>query len=60
MGFSQIGRIPNEWARCLLPLVRDRKVRVEGSFKYAPEVLSIMDTIHLSIRYSLLGIFILV
>lgn len=48
----QIGRIPNEWARCLLPLVREKKIRVEGSCKYAPEVLSIMDTIHLSIRYS--------
>ncbi|GMN56206.1 hypothetical protein TIFTF001_025324 [Ficus carica] len=46
---GEIGRIPNEWARCLLPLVRDKKVRVEGSFKYAPEVLNIMDTIHLSI-----------
>lgn len=49
--FWQIGRIPNEWARCLLPLVRDKKVRVEGSCKHTPEVLSIMDTIHLSIRY---------
>ncbi|XP_024023789.1 DNA repair protein RAD5A [Morus notabilis] len=46
---GEIGRIPNEWARCLLPLVRDKKIRVEGFFKYAPEVLSIMDTIHLSL-----------
>lgn len=52
MGIWQIGRIPNEWARCLLPLVRDKKIRVEGFFKYAPEVLSIMDTVHLSVRYS--------
>uniref|UniRef100_A0A2N9GMB7 SWI/SNF-related matrix-associated actin-dependent regulator of chromatin subfamily A member 3-like 2 n=1 Tax=Fagus sylvatica TaxID=28930 RepID=A0A2N9GMB7_FAGSY len=26
---GEIGRIPNEWARCLLPLVRDKKVKVE-------------------------------
>ncbi|XP_062105253.1 DNA repair protein RAD5A isoform X2 [Humulus lupulus] len=46
---GEIGRIPNEWARCLFPLVRDKKVRVQGSCKYTPEVLSIMDTINLSI-----------
>ncbi|XP_073221698.1 DNA repair protein RAD5A isoform X2 [Cicer arietinum] len=45
----EIGRIPNEWARCLLPLVRDNKVRVEGECKFAPNVLAIMDTIILSI-----------
>ena len=49
--FWQIGRIPNEWARCLLPLVRDKKVRIDGHCKYAPDKLSIMDTILLSIRY---------
>ncbi|XP_010424229.2 PREDICTED: putative SWI/SNF-related matrix-associated actin-dependent regulator of chromatin subfamily A member 3-like 2 [Camelina sativa] len=42
---GEIGRIPNEWARCLLPLVRDKKIRIEGSCKLAPETLSIMDTI---------------
>ncbi|XP_011654243.1 DNA repair protein RAD5A isoform X1 [Cucumis sativus] len=46
---GEIGRIPNEWARCLLPLVRDKKVRIEGSCKSAPEVLALMDTILLSI-----------
>lgn len=46
----QIGRIPNEWARCLLPLVRDKKVRIEGFCKSAPTVLGIMDTIVLSVR----------
>ena len=50
--FWQIGRIPNEWARCLFPLVRDKKIKVDGSCKQTPEILSIMDTIHLSIRYS--------
>lgn len=46
---GEIGRIPNEWARCLLPLVRDKKVKVEGCCKSAPDVLGIMDTILLSI-----------
>ncbi|GAU35011.1 hypothetical protein TSUD_103340 [Trifolium subterraneum] len=45
----EIGRIPNEWARCLLPLVRDNKVRVDGKCEFAPNVLGIMDTINLSI-----------
>ncbi|XP_045804293.1 DNA repair protein RAD5A-like isoform X1 [Trifolium pratense] len=45
----EIGRIPNEWARCLLPLVRDNKVRVEGKCEFAPNVLGIMDNINLSI-----------
>lgn len=49
--FWQIGRIPNEWARCMLPLVRDNKIRVEGQCKFAPNVLGIMDTIILLIRY---------
>ncbi|WVZ00105.1 hypothetical protein V8G54_026174 [Vigna mungo] len=44
-----IGRIPKEWARCLLPLVRDHKVRIEGKCKFAPQVLGIMDSIILSV-----------
>lgn len=47
----QIGRIPNEWGRCLLPLVRDKKVCVKGCCKSAPPVLGIMDSVVLSIRY---------
>jgi hypothetical protein len=31
--------------------VRDNKVRVEGKCEFAPNVLGIMDTINLSIRY---------
>ncbi|KAH0931882.1 hypothetical protein HID58_008999 [Brassica napus] len=46
---GEIGRIPNEWAKCLLPLVRDKKVRIEGRCKSAPESLGIMDTILLSV-----------
>ncbi|KAB1227332.1 putative SWI/SNF-related matrix-associated actin-dependent regulator of chromatin subfamily A member 3-like 2 [Morella rubra] len=47
---GEIGRIPNEWARCLLPLVGDKKVKVEGCCKSAPDLLGIMDTIILSMR----------
>lgn len=31
--------------------MRDKKVKVEGCCKFAPDVLGIMDTIILSIRY---------
>ncbi|KAG9144009.1 hypothetical protein Leryth_013897 [Lithospermum erythrorhizon] len=46
---GEIGRIPNDWARCLLPLVRDKKVDIVGHCKSAPNVLGIMDTIVLTI-----------
>ncbi|KAM3295517.1 hypothetical protein ACQJBY_038042 [Aegilops geniculata] len=45
---GEVGRIPNEWARCLLPLLKEGKVKVEALCKSAPEVLSIMDTVLLS------------
>ncbi|KAL3628014.1 DNA repair protein rad5a [Castilleja foliolosa] len=47
---GEIGRIPNEWARCLLPLVRDNKICLKGYCKSAPPVLGIMDTVDLAIR----------
>ncbi|KAJ8446099.1 hypothetical protein Cgig2_017601 [Carnegiea gigantea] len=46
---GEVGRIPNEWARCLVPLVREKKIRIEGFCKYAPENLGIMDTIALNV-----------
>ncbi|KAJ1279353.1 hypothetical protein BS78_04G149100 [Paspalum vaginatum] len=46
---GEVGRIPNEWARCLLPLLRENKIKVQGSCKSAPEALSIMDTVLLSV-----------
>ncbi|GAB4824772.1 DNA repair protein rad5a [Ancistrocladus abbreviatus] len=46
---GEIGRIPNEWARCLLPLVREKKVTIEGFCESAPDNLGIMDTISLSV-----------
>ncbi|KAJ6808547.1 putative SWI/SNF-related matrix-associated actin-dependent regulator of chromatin subfamily A member 3-like 2 isoform X1 [Iris pallida] len=48
--YGEIGRIPNEWARCLSPLVKEKKIRIEGICKSAPQVLGIMDTIILSVR----------
>ncbi|XP_076946038.1 DNA repair protein RAD5A-like [Bidens hawaiensis] len=45
----EIGRIPNEWSRCLLPLVRDKKIQIEGFCKSAPVNLGLMDTINLSV-----------
>ncbi|KAK1435105.1 hypothetical protein QVD17_00865 [Tagetes erecta] len=47
---GEIGRIPNEWSRCLLPLVRDKKIQIEGFCKFAPDNLGLMDTINLSVR----------
>ncbi|KAI7729746.1 hypothetical protein M8C21_026125 [Ambrosia artemisiifolia] len=46
---GEIGRIPNEWSRCLLPLVRDKKIQIEGFCKFAPANLGLMDTINLSV-----------
>ncbi|XP_066321736.1 LOW QUALITY PROTEIN: DNA repair protein RAD5A-like [Miscanthus floridulus] len=46
---GEVGRIPNEWARCLLPLLKENKLKVKGSCKSAPEVLTIMDTVLLSV-----------
>ncbi|KAL3850342.1 hypothetical protein ACJIZ3_012224 [Penstemon smallii] len=46
---GEIGRIPNEWARCLLPLVRDKKICLKGCCKSAPPVLGIMDSVELAI-----------
>ncbi|WVZ75201.1 hypothetical protein U9M48_023282 [Paspalum notatum var. saurae] len=46
---GEVGRIPNEWARCLLPLLKENKIKVQGSCKSAPEALSIMDTVLLSV-----------
>ncbi|KAG9459025.1 hypothetical protein H6P81_003533 [Aristolochia fimbriata] len=46
---GEIGRIPNEWARCLLPLVRANKIKIEGHCKTSPDVLRMMDTVLLSI-----------
>lgn len=46
---GEVGRIPNEWARCMLPLLKEGKIKIVGQCKSAPEVLSIMDTVLLSV-----------
>uniref|UniRef100_A0ACD5ZK51 Uncharacterized protein n=1 Tax=Avena sativa TaxID=4498 RepID=A0ACD5ZK51_AVESA len=46
---GEVGRIPNEWARCLLPLLKEGKIKIEGLCRSAPEILSIMDTVVLSV-----------
>ncbi|XVE81810.1 hypothetical protein DITRI_Ditri15bG0095900 [Diplodiscus trichospermus] len=49
-----IGGIPIEWARCLLPLVRDKKVKVEGRCKSASDVLG--ADIFMSFSLSLISV----
>ncbi|XP_057826600.2 DNA repair protein RAD5A isoform X2 [Cryptomeria japonica] len=46
---GEVGRIPTEWARCLIPLVNSEKVKIEGQCKAAPENLGLMDNILLSV-----------
>lgn len=47
---GEIGRLPADWAKCLIPLISSGKIRADGSCKAAPEVLSLMDTVGLNIR----------
>lgn len=41
----QVGRIPGDWARSLIPLIHTGKVRVEGKCRTAPASLALMDSI---------------
>ncbi|MQM01881.1 hypothetical protein Taro_034641 [Colocasia esculenta] len=50
---GEIGKLPIEWGRCLVPLVSLSKVKVRGRCVYAPENLSLMQEIVLYIRYCL-------
>lgn len=36
--------------------MRDQKVRIEGKCKFGPQVLGIMDSIILSVRYALFNV----
>lgn len=47
----QIGRLPGDWAKCLIPLTSGGKVKVEGKCRAAPEVLTTMDTVVLTLKY---------
>lgn len=42
---NQVGRIPGDWARSLIPLVNSGQVRVGGKCRSAPAVLSLMSSI---------------
>ncbi|KAF0931660.1 hypothetical protein E2562_005615 [Oryza meyeriana var. granulata] len=46
---EKVGQIPNEWVRSLLPLLKEGKIKIKGVCRSAPEVLSIMDTVLLSV-----------
>ncbi len=41
----QVGRIPEDWAHSLLPLIQTGKVRVDGKCQCAPATLSLLDTL---------------
>eukprot|EP00249_Psilotum_nudum_P015533 c25378_g1_i1 orf=73-3459(+) len=47
---GEIGRLPGDWARCLVPLVSSSKVKVDGFCKASPETLSLMANVILSVR----------
>ncbi|KAH7302007.1 hypothetical protein KP509_23G052300 [Ceratopteris richardii] len=47
---GDIGRLPADWAKCLIPLISGGKVKARGICRAAPEVLTTMDTILLNVR----------
>lgn len=46
----QIGRLPTEWSRCIIPLVNSNKVMVRGRCVFAPNDLSLLQEIVLYVR----------
>ncbi|XP_024376643.1 DNA repair protein RAD5A isoform X1 [Physcomitrium patens] len=42
---GEVGRIPGDWARSLIPLVNSGKVKVEGKCRSSPANLSLMSSI---------------
>ncbi|GLJ41479.1 hypothetical protein SUGI_0858480 [Cryptomeria japonica] len=47
---GEIGRLPTDWTRCLIPLINSKKVTVVGHCVAAPETLGLMNCILLNIR----------
>jgi hypothetical protein len=43
--WGEVGRIPGDWARSLIPLIQTGKVRVDGKCQCAPATLSLLDSI---------------
>ncbi|KAI7744594.1 hypothetical protein M8C21_001722 [Ambrosia artemisiifolia] len=48
---GEIGRLPMEWSKCLIPLVNSKKVKVLGRCVAAPPNLSMMQEIMLYISF---------
>ncbi|XP_071687105.1 DNA repair protein RAD5B-like [Rutidosis leptorrhynchoides] len=48
---GEIGRLPMEWSKCLIPLVKSKKVKVLGRCVAAPVNLSLMEEIMLYISF---------
>ncbi|GLT72936.1 hypothetical protein SLA2020_448300 [Shorea laevis] len=49
--FGEIGRLPMEWAKCVIPLVNGSKVKVLGRCVAAPSNLSLMQEIMLYVSF---------
>ncbi|CAH9083615.1 unnamed protein product [Cuscuta epithymum] len=49
--FGEIGRLPMEWAKCLIPLVNSTKVKVRGRCVAAPVNLQLMQEIVLYVSF---------
>ncbi|KAI5059598.1 hypothetical protein GOP47_0025917 [Adiantum capillus-veneris] len=47
---GEIGRLPGDWARCLVPLVLEKKVKLEGYCKETPNIISLVDNITLKMK----------
>ncbi|KAI3829087.1 hypothetical protein L1987_03201 [Smallanthus sonchifolius] len=48
---GEIGRLPMEWSKCLIPLVNSKKVKVLGRCVAAPANLSMMQEIMLYVSF---------
>ncbi|KAL8210271.1 hypothetical protein R6Q57_007003 [Mikania cordata] len=48
---GEIGRLPMEWSKCLIPLVNSKKVKVLGRCVAAPPNLSMMQEIMLYVSF---------
>ncbi|CAK9866134.1 unnamed protein product [Sphagnum jensenii] len=51
--WGEVGRIPGDWARSLIPLIQTGKVRVDGKCQCAPATLSLLDSIVVLLRVHL-------
>ncbi|KAK6138892.1 hypothetical protein DH2020_027366 [Rehmannia glutinosa] len=49
--FGEIGRLPMEWAKCLIPLVNSSKVKVLGRCVAAPVNLQLMQEVMLYVSF---------